>query len=845
MQVWFQNRRQRSKAAAPGQGDEEAQLAANGAVSDLLNAAPEHSHESLLDFGRICASMQGGGGSSMQGLTREGVGAFPSSALGAACGSNGGAGGGGALLECETFDWALPNGSAPGRAFSPEFGHGHGQQQQPLSGVKRSGSEALLGAPSASGSMHGGGMAALSALGGGAVDNGAASSPAPSGVRKPASLGALLGLACHVLGLDGADYWRVGAGAHPQLLQCYLPATGGARKATEVSACRSLLAAALCEQVMQTRDMLWFGMSAEQQAVFEKAGVAVRQVLAVPCPAAEAPALGGAAPVPGVIILYSSSRLEQSEGVMIVARLLGCASAAADLLSAVDEQRTQQLLAAQQPAPVLPSSFAALPAHAGRSSMDWLLLSVANALRVDVAEHWRVHRSAPGPSHDGVVMSLEQMLAGDSVQTSPQLVRDIGLAEAAHPFSSQMCRATFYACKYVWCHATAANGVLEGLQLPMSTSVGLPICDRSGAVTSVLVVYALRRLDETAEAVHLLARLQLLAAACEEFSPQLLDAATHANTHTAATPSTGAVCAHSSQQQQQQQQQQLNGHGQQQQQLNGAQQGGMGPGAMLEQLQGHHAHQQAHQQLQQQILLLQQQQAHQLQQQRQAQQLQQQQRQAHQAALQQQAAQQQQAAAAQQEQQHQQATAEVRLVEFEEQQRLHQQQQPPAGSEQPPAQIASQRPPSQPQDATDELLKIEPTEQRSTYVPRPSSAPPCPVEQLAAGARAAQAGDPCAASVDIPSALLGAGCGTVGLDMSADQVSAHAPPHPPSPSAPATSHPIHTSSHFAADAPATHRAQVLSLLDDIRWPVDSAGPAAPAPAVAPDAAAIDQPVEVR
>ena len=55
----------------------------------------------------------------------------------------------------------------------------------------------------ANGSMHGG-MAAMSALGGGGggADNGAASSPAPSGVHKPASLGALLGLACHVLGVE-------------------------------------------------------------------------------------------------------------------------------------------------------------------------------------------------------------------------------------------------------------------------------------------------------------------------------------------------------------------------------------------------------------------------------------------------------------------------------------------------------------------------------------------------------------------------------------------------------------------------------------------------------------------
>ena len=53
------------------------------------------------------------------------------------------------------------------------------------------------------------------------------------------------------------------------------------------------------------------------------------------------------------------------------------------------------------------------------------------------------------------------------MRSSAQLVREVGAAEAAHPFSSQMCQATLYACKLIWCHATAASGVLEGLQVTL------------------------------------------------------------------------------------------------------------------------------------------------------------------------------------------------------------------------------------------------------------------------------------------------------------------------------------------------------------------------------------------
>ena len=86
----------------------------------------------------------------------------------------------------------------------------------------------------------------------------------------------------------------------------------------------------------------------------------------------------------------------------------------------------------------------------------------------------------------------------------------------------------------------------------MHTSVGLPICDRSGATSSVLVLYSLRRLEETPAAQCFLEQLQVLAAAVQEFSAAVPLSMTafeavanaHANTHTVSTPSTRSVCPH-------------------------------------------------------------------------------------------------------------------------------------------------------------------------------------------------------------------------------------------------------------------------------------------------------------
>ena len=43
-----------------------------------------------------------------------------------------------------------------------------------------------------------------------------------------------------------------------------------------MSACRGMLVAPLCEHVMRMREMVWFGVSAEQQQLLGQVGIGVR-----------------------------------------------------------------------------------------------------------------------------------------------------------------------------------------------------------------------------------------------------------------------------------------------------------------------------------------------------------------------------------------------------------------------------------------------------------------------------------------------------------------------------------------------------------------------------------------
>merc|ERR1740133_247865 len=91
------------------------------------------------------------------------------------------------LLDCESFDWALP-GARNGAATS-------------LAGLKRSGSDALLAAQALT-----------------RAPCAVADACSPLTLPKPAALSAILGFVCNVLGADACDYFRVESG-EPALAQ--------------------------------------------------------------------------------------------------------------------------------------------------------------------------------------------------------------------------------------------------------------------------------------------------------------------------------------------------------------------------------------------------------------------------------------------------------------------------------------------------------------------------------------------------------------------------------------------------------------------------------------------------
>ena len=148
----------------------------------------------------------------------------------------------------------------------------------------------------------------------------------------------------------------------------------------------------------------------------------MRKVLAVPCTADAPPgALAQAGSrIPGVLVVYSSSYIEPSDGIAILVRLVGGAAAAADALPPLPGEEAQPDAAAvaaggglEDAAAAPGSSYAAIPARAQQPNMGWLLLAAAHALGTDVAEHWRVRQ----PEERGAALTLEQLLASGAVRS--------------------------------------------------------------------------------------------------------------------------------------------------------------------------------------------------------------------------------------------------------------------------------------------------------------------------------------------------------------------------------------------------------------------------------------------
>ena len=179
-QVWFQNRRQRSKTTQPDGKLEEDPAAAGGKKASVLNTS-DQILEALFEFGGPGAQGGGVSGAGPSGLLPPGT-DHPAS-----------------LLDCESFDWALPGASS-----------GRNGASTSLAGLKRTGSDRFLAAQAV-----------------GQTPCGLPDACPPLTLPKPAALSAILGFVCNVLGADACDYFRVESG-EPALAQFFLPA--GQRK---------------------------------------------------------------------------------------------------------------------------------------------------------------------------------------------------------------------------------------------------------------------------------------------------------------------------------------------------------------------------------------------------------------------------------------------------------------------------------------------------------------------------------------------------------------------------------------------------------------------------------------
>ena len=178
-QVWFQNRRQRSKTTQPDGKLEEDPAAAGGKKASVLNTS-DQILEALFEFGGPGAQGGGVSGAGPSGLLPPGT-DHPAS-----------------LLDCESFDWALPGASS-----------GRNGASTSLAGLKRTGSDRFLAAQAV-----------------GQTPCGLPDACPPLTLPKPAALSAILGFVCNVL---GADAWTTSASEQrAALAQFFLPA--GQRK---------------------------------------------------------------------------------------------------------------------------------------------------------------------------------------------------------------------------------------------------------------------------------------------------------------------------------------------------------------------------------------------------------------------------------------------------------------------------------------------------------------------------------------------------------------------------------------------------------------------------------------
>lgn len=483
IQVWFQNRRQRSKAKVPTRSTLSTSTQIMDALFEFSDDIPMEARARMA-INAICNS-----GFAPDGASNPGV-AGAASSPAAACNvpSQG-------VDDSDSFELS----TIPGLGMTPlECANSPAAPLQPLASVGPS-----VNRPSTSPST----MPTQLAQAAPSMIGLAASLCLP----PPMLLEAIMGFACHVLSLDAIDYWQavpaLNGAVQPALAQSYAPE--GALALNELASCRSLLAAPLTEVAACTRAPAWFGSCKEQQDVLERLGIFLRTLIGVPC---EAPVAHGArAAISGILVLYARPIFAQAEPLNrfldLLSAVVGCACPTTSRPGMGGHGGLEPRV-----------SYTLHPQQAPVSTLSWLLLVSARALQADVAEHWVAKLTTGGTTFE---LFADRVLSSTALQSSAVVLHTGTGSEAAHAFSSQMCRAALYAGKLVWCNATHPSGVLEGVKLPMKTVVGIPV--RADSRASVLVLYSLRRLEQTATTSDLISQLQLLAAASGAVTSESLD----------------------------------------------------------------------------------------------------------------------------------------------------------------------------------------------------------------------------------------------------------------------------------------------------------------------------------
>jgi hypothetical protein len=346
---------------------------------------------------------------------------------------------------------------------------------------------------------------------------------------SPMALEALMGYVCKTLELDAVDFYVQDAGSAdlcgrpepgprcipPFRTQSYAP--GGSRAIDELNWCRITLASPLIKKVIATRQPVWFGRAAQQQAALQHTTARGLNIVAVPCPCSAsdvhaADAEAGTLPpdsISAVLLLYATRPIIRTAPFRRLVRVLGLTIAS---LVDVNERLG--------PAP-LSSSFTLHPHAAESAAAGWLLLVASRALHADVSEQWMARELEPGR----IELHADRILVGKCVTQEGITTVTGPRSEQCHPISSPMCHAAFLSDAPIWhdynqhsaeptieaSAATAHGDVSTAVSMTMLRCASARENDASTPHQAcIFVFFSKRRVEELQMASVLLTHLQEL-----------------------------------------------------------------------------------------------------------------------------------------------------------------------------------------------------------------------------------------------------------------------------------------------------------------------------------------------